>query len=107
MTKLRGTFQWMAPEVIAKDQYSEKADVFSFGIILWEFWSRDPPYKGVKAKEVAVKVKNYKDYRPKITKDTPEEMAELMKKCWDHDPSKRPSFAQILVVLDDYIRDNF
>ena len=107
MTKLRGTFQWMAPEVIAKDEYSEKADVYSFGIILWEFWSRDPPYKGVKAKEVAVKVKNYKDYRPKITKDTPPEMAELMKKCWDADPNKRPTFAQILVVLDDYIRDNF
>jgi hypothetical protein len=34
-------------------------------------------------------------------------MAELMKKCWDADPNKRPSFAQILVVLDDYIRDNF
>ena len=34
MTRLRGTFQWMAPEVILKDNYTEKADVYSFGIIL-------------------------------------------------------------------------
>ena len=42
MTKQRGTFQWMAPEVITNEHYTEKADVYSFGIILWEFWSKDP-----------------------------------------------------------------
>ena len=45
MTKKIGTFQWMAPEVITGDRYSEKADVFSYGIILWEIASREPPYK--------------------------------------------------------------
>ena len=45
MTKKIGTFQWMAPEVITGDKYTEKADVFSFGIILWEIASRQPPYK--------------------------------------------------------------
>lgn len=45
MTNKIGTFQWMAPEVIEGHRYSEKADVFSFGIILWEIASREPPYK--------------------------------------------------------------
>lgn len=36
----------MAPEVISGKKYTEKADVFSFGIILWEIASRQPPYKG-------------------------------------------------------------
>lgn len=35
----------MAPEVISGHHYSEKADVFSFGIILWEMASREPPYR--------------------------------------------------------------
>ena len=35
----------MAPEVISSNYYSEKADVFSFGIILWEIASREPPYR--------------------------------------------------------------
>lgn len=45
MTNRIGTFQWMAPEVINGEKYSEKADVFSYGIILWEIASREPPYK--------------------------------------------------------------
>jgi mitogen-activated protein kinase kinase kinase 9 len=37
----------MAPEVISSQDYTEKADVFSFGIILWEIASREPPYKSI------------------------------------------------------------
>lgn len=43
MTGKIGTYQWMAPEVIKGDKYTEKADVFSFGIILWEIATRKPP----------------------------------------------------------------
>ncbi len=35
----------MAPEVIDNKTYTEKADVFSFGIILWEIAQREPPYR--------------------------------------------------------------
>ena len=45
MTGKIGTYQWMAPEVISNQNYTEKADVFSFGIILWEIASREPPYR--------------------------------------------------------------
>jgi serine/threonine protein kinase len=37
----------MAPEVIGGQTYTEKADVFSYGIILWEIASREPPYKSI------------------------------------------------------------
>ena len=72
MTRLRGTFQWMAPEVILKDNYTEKADVYSFGIILWEFWSVEPPYKDIVAKDVANNVKKDRTYRPKIPIPNPQ-----------------------------------
>ena len=45
MTEKIGTFQWMAPEVLKTNNYTEKADIFSFGIILWEMAAREPPYK--------------------------------------------------------------
>ncbi len=40
MTSKIGTYQWMAPEVLTGQQYSEKADIFSYSIILWEIATR-------------------------------------------------------------------
>ena len=40
MTDKIGTYQWMAPEVIAGQNYTELCDIFSFGIIMWEIASR-------------------------------------------------------------------
>ena len=75
----------MAPEVITGKPYSEKADVYSFGIILWEFAAREPPYKNITQVKVSQEVvKN--NLRPKIPKDTPEPMVRLIKKCWEADP---------------------
>ena len=52
MTGQCGTFQWMAPEVIANGKYTEKADVFSFGVILWELAARQLPYDGMNSVQV-------------------------------------------------------
>jgi serine/threonine protein kinase len=84
--------------------YSEKADVYSFGIILWELWSRDPPYKGIIAKDVGNMVKKDKNYRPTIPKEVPKEIKELMKLCWDFDPAKRPCFLEIINCIENYLR---
>ena len=72
----------MAPEVIACNSYTEKADVFSFGIIMWEIACRKPPYYGIEAKEVATRVVN-EGLRPPI-KDTdgPAVWIKLMRRCW-------------------------
>lgn len=99
MTKQKGTFQWMAPEVIKGNSYSEKADVFSFGIILHELASRQPPYYGVDRKEVAKNVSNKPDYRPQISRSFSREWVDLMVKCWDHNPTKRPSYSEIIDML--------
>jgi mitogen-activated protein kinase kinase kinase 9 len=99
MTKQKGTFQWMAPEVIKGNSYTEKADVFSFGIIMNELASRQPPYYGVDKKEVAKNVANKPDYRPAISRSFPKEWAELMIKCWEHNPNKRPSYSEIVDSL--------
>ena len=44
MTNNKGSAAWMAPEVFEGSNYSEKCDVFSFGIILWEILTRRRPF---------------------------------------------------------------
>lgn len=53
MTNKIGTYQWMAPEVIGSKPYTEKADVFSYSIILWEIASREPPYRNINGAKVS------------------------------------------------------
>ena len=99
MTKKRGTFQWMAPEVIKRSSYTEKADVFSYAIILWELWVQEPPYKNINRVDVAKKVANQKNYRPKLTDEIPDELKNLIVKCWDYEAEKRPNFETIIDYL--------
>jgi serine/threonine protein kinase len=44
---LVGTPAYMAPEVINQNRYSEKADVYSFGIVLGELWNGEVPYSDI------------------------------------------------------------
>lgn len=39
--------QWMAPEVLANQRYSNKADVYSFGMVMWECCARQVPFEGL------------------------------------------------------------
>lgn len=42
-----GTFHWMAPELIAAGRCTEKADIFSFGVVLYEIVSAEQPIRGL------------------------------------------------------------
>lgn len=79
MTGQVGTFQWMAPEVIQTKSYTEKADVFSFGIILWELAAEEPPYKHKSQQQVSIEVVR-DGLRPEIRKNmnVPREFLKLM-----------------------------
>lgn len=100
MTSKIGTYQWMAPEVINGYKYTQKADVFSFGIILWELATRKPPYYGIDGQLVSQKVVK-EGLRPKISeKECPGPFLDLMKRCWLEDQEKRPSFSKIIQELE-------
>lgn len=56
MTAETGTYRWMAPEVIEHKPYNQKADVFSFGIIIWELLTRKLPYEDLSPLQAAIAV---------------------------------------------------
>jgi serine/threonine protein kinase len=99
-----GTFHWMAPEVIAGHRYTEKADVFSFGVNLWELLTRDTPYRGMQPMQVGLAVL-HRGLRPRIPSDCPSLWSALMRACWRADPSRRPSFGQLVSALEKILRE--
>jgi len=99
MTGNCGTVQWMAPEVLANESYAEPADVYSFGIILWELLTRECPYEGMSPIQCALAVLNKGD-RPKIPSWCPPALVALIDTCTAQNPESRPTFAQVLSALD-------
>ncbi|CAA7410771.1 unnamed protein product [Spirodela intermedia] len=98
MTSETGTYRWMAPEVIEHRPYDQKADVFSFGIVLWELLTGKLPYENLTPLQAAVGVVQ-KGLRPSIPESTHPRLAALLERCWHQDPSERPEFSEILDAL--------
>ncbi|KAJ9703837.1 hypothetical protein PVL29_005208 [Vitis rotundifolia] len=98
MTAETGTYRWMAPEVIEHRPYNHKADVFSFGIVLWELLTGELPYSILTPLQAAVGVVQ-KGLRPTVPKHTHPKIAGLLERCWWQDPTLRPDFSTILEIL--------
>jgi len=106
MTGLMGTYHWMAPEIFDNKNYTIKADVFSFGVVLWEICARETPYQNLKSPAAIMKYVTVEKGRPdltKVPKNHPVQLIELMVSCWDHDPDKRPTFEEVLDFLTKMI----
>ncbi|XP_042063603.1 uncharacterized protein LOC121807435 [Salvia splendens] len=97
---VRGTLPWMAPELLngSTNRVSEKVDVFSFGIVLWEILTGEEPYANMHCGAIIGGiVKN--TLRPKIPEWCDPEWRKLMERCWSADPGTRPSFTEITYAL--------
>ncbi|CAD6338256.1 unnamed protein product [Miscanthus lutarioriparius] len=100
MTAETGTYRWMAPEVIEHKPYDSKADVFSFGIVLWELLTGKIPYEFLTPLQAAIGVVQ-EGLRPVIPKGTNPKLAQLLEKCWQQSPLHRPDFTEILTTLNE------
>eukprot|EP01132_Coremiostelium_polycephalum_P006175 gene6175-7689_t len=100
----KGTTLWMAPEVIKGSLYSEKCDVYSFGIILWEMLTRSLPYSDISF-NCEIEERVLQGMRPPIPDACDRNYARLMECCWDPIPEKRPYFDSIIHILTKMIQD--
>jgi len=101
-TTLQGTVGWMSPELIQRQNPTEKSDVFSFGIVMWEIASHKMPFNNY-TDEIGIEAAIVRGERLEIPDDVTNEYSNLMQKCWANEPSERPTFDSIIQDLSSQI----
>jgi serine/threonine protein kinase len=98
-----GVLPYMAPEILRHKPYTSASDIYSFSMIMWEFTSGIPPFNN-RAHDLQLTIDICKGDHPKISENTPKCYVDLMKKCWDLNPSKRPIVTELEYKISEWIR---
>uniref|UniRef100_A0A182MVW1 Tyrosine-protein kinase receptor n=1 Tax=Anopheles culicifacies TaxID=139723 RepID=A0A182MVW1_9DIPT len=98
--------RWMAPESLKDGMFSSCSDVFSYGVVLWEMATlASQPYQGLTNDQVLrYVIDGGVMERPE---NCPDKLYELMRICWQHRASARPSFMEIIKMLLPDANDHF
>ncbi|XP_072031730.1 mitogen-activated protein kinase kinase kinase 21-like [Amphiura filiformis] len=100
-TEVKGTWAWVAPEVFTEHHLSPQSDIYSYGIVVWEIFTTQTPFKGCEYQNVMWRVCIKKE-RPQIPDDCPEEIARLLHQCWLEDRRARPDIGVIVGLVTAY-----
>lgn len=93
-----GTSRYMAVEVIRKEPYNLKADVFSYSILLWEIMALAKPYEGLMGNQVKESVSIFGE-RPSVPRSWPVAIRRLLRRGWSDSISNRPTMDEIYKTL--------
>jgi len=104
-----GPVKWEAPESLRSKHYSTKSDAFSFGVVIFEIISEEPPWKDINAIDAATRVLMGERLEIPAAKSLqcPTFIFDLMMRCFAQDPAKRPAFDEICDILQKGIQFYF
>ena len=99
-TKIYGVMPYVAPEVLKGKPYTQAADIYSFGMIMYFVATGKQPFSD-RAHDQYLVLSIYNGIRPNINEpEAPKCYIDLMKKCWDSNPDKRPKATEICELID-------
>ncbi|RGB39135.1 kinase-like domain-containing protein, partial [Rhizophagus diaphanus] len=84
-----GIIPYMAPEIFKGQKYTKESDIYSLGMIMWEFMAGRRPFWN-RSHDAELIIEIFVGSRPPIVTNAPEGYIDLMKECWNSDPNKRP-----------------
>ncbi|KAL6748456.1 kinase-like domain-containing protein [Haematococcus lacustris] len=101
----------MAPEVFKSENYNDKADVFSFAVVLYEVFHRFLVVLAAAPDGLQSSVEQYAlmvslGYRPPLGRHLAPGLAHLIRDCWQHSPADRPCMADVAARLEQLERDS-
>ncbi|KAL7469906.1 hypothetical protein ACHAXS_010154 [Conticribra weissflogii] len=98
LTGETGSLRYMAPEVAANKPYGYSADIYSFGIMLWEMLKTEKPFAGFN-KKLHFDLVVQRGSRPKVDDSWGPSLKGLINSLWHQDLTKRPEAARASMVL--------
>src|SRR5437763_6970143 len=93
-----GVLPYIAPEVLNGEPYTQKSDIYSFGILMSVISTGQQPFND-KAHGHDLMLKICEGLRPAFSNNTPKIYIELAYKCMDADPDNRPTTEEILKII--------
>src|SRR5439155_4368166 len=96
--KIYGIVSYIAPELLkgtSNAKNTKESDVYSVGMLMWEIFAGHPPFDDREHNCRLIFDICEKGLRPPILPEMPEDYAQMMQKCWDVDPSKRPTIREL------------
>ncbi|XP_063388678.1 tyrosine-protein kinase Fer isoform X3 [Cydia fagiglandana] len=92
--------KWTAPEALNYGKYTSLCDVWSYGVLMWEIFSKgETPYAGMTNSRAREKIDS--GYRMPAPEGCGEDVYALMLRCWEYEPDKRPHFHQLYTAIDN------
>jgi len=92
---------YTAPEILLRKSISEKCDIYSYSMVTWELYYTKYALKDFTFRQLNDVI--YNGFRPEITKPCSPVLEKLLNKCWDIQPDNRPTFDEIITILDDLL----
>ncbi|CAG8512347.1 1096_t:CDS:10, partial [Ambispora leptoticha] len=93
-SRLTGVLPYIAPEILKRQPIARAANIYSFGIIMWELATGERAFAN-RAHDDALAMEIYRKLRPRIPNNIPECFAALIRQCWHSDPYRRPMAKEI------------
>jgi serine/threonine protein kinase len=99
-TKIYGVMPYVAPEVLRGEPYTQAADIYSFGMIMYFVATEKQPFSNCAHDNIlALNICN--GVRPEINEpEAPKCYIDLMKRCWDSNPDNRPNAVEVYRSID-------
>merc|ERR1712054_147499 len=101
-----GAWQYMPPEAFKCDLqlgYNQSIDIYSFGMILWEIFQCEPPYKEYMMDTSEIKPKIIQGFRLPIPDTMPKNIQQILELAWHQEPKQRPTPKYIITILENEI----
>eukprot|EP00111_Clytia_hemisphaerica_P020710 TCONS_00061066-protein len=104
-TNGRVSVKWVAIEALLDRVYSTQSDIWVYGVLLWEIFTLGgTPYPRIPVQDLYKVLKD--GYRTKRPKNCPPQIYEIMGKCWNEKPSKRPSFSELVAHMESLLDES-